>query len=122
MFVRLFLMRRYGRRLPQLEVLNSRPLVGTLVTFRIAQRPSGAEAFVLALDSLEDKTGKGTMAQLYEPTMTGIAMNVITFRGFERVDCADGQTSYAQEWRCELNSTPAPCARAPEAGQRDYTG
>jgi hypothetical protein len=101
MNVRLYLMRRYGRRLSWLDVTNSAPLVGALSMVQTAYRSAGTVT-VLTLRDAGNQTEAGTLATLYEPVLANLGNDILVFRGFEQVESEYGRAGVVQEWRCEL--------------------
>ena len=99
MIFKVYLMRRGGRRLTPLEIMNGPSYVGDLrtatgqckeLTYQVAELLSVGGVSVRLLPPL------------YEPVLTGIAPQTMMLRGFERMKEPEGFYSVIQEWRCEM--------------------
>lgn len=95
------LLRCYGRRLRRRGSSEAKQLTGRLQMFCVQHRAYGS-VLVLQLSEVTNQTKEGHLATLYEPVITGLGNNVMTFRGIERIETEDGPVGYAQEWRCQV--------------------
>lgn len=66
------------------------------------QMQSGAHWVKAATLALRDPAAQSLLADLYEPTLVGIAPLASQLRGIERHEGPDGRYSIIQKWHCEL--------------------
>ena len=99
MIFKVYLMRRGGRRLSWLEIMNSQSYTGDLVTIE-GQSKEGCYKYA-ELTAIGGIT-KHLLSPLYEPVLTGIAPQAMVLRGFERMKEPEGYYSVVQEWHCEM--------------------
>ncbi len=98
MYSQIFQMRVRGRRKSQAEIDRDQGVFGAI---RHMQKPGHSLLFVHAWDD-------GSLLQpiipvLYEPQITGMHYEYMTFRGLERcVDAEENGATYLQEWRVKI--------------------
>lgn len=113
MHVTLYRLRDLGRRRKWRDIDNGPKLVGRLNLSRTLYKKGTVAVEMLTLLSTTVSNQSGRLDVLYEPVVTGLGNDVITFLGFEKIETADGVASYAQEWRCEIT----PAGKCTNAGQ-----
>ena len=97
MKVRVYPMRKRGRRLPWREIENGPSFVGMLLSYRVKHGEQDFEA--ISLQSGSPAEGK-PLLDLYEPVLVGFATNAFVLRGYERLDTPEGAIGVVQEWQC----------------------
>jgi hypothetical protein len=97
MEVRVYPMRRRGRRLPWREIENGPSYVGALQSYRTKHGEQDYDAITLQCGSPAE--GK-PLQDLYEPTLVLFALTAFVLRGYERLDTPEGIVGVVQEWHC----------------------
>lgn len=97
---KVFLLRRRGRRLPWLEVVNGPTHTGDLRSHSIER--SGNRFHVLTLARADTPTAASAVPELYEPVLLGFTVLSFRLRGYESLESDDGRVGVVQEWHCEL--------------------
>ena len=103
MKVRVYPMRRRGRRLSWREIENGPSFVGTLQSYRMKHGEQAFEAVSLQTGSPAE--GK-PLSDLYEPVLQGFAPNAFVLRGYERLETPEGTIGVVQEWHCREHALP----------------
>jgi hypothetical protein len=112
-------MRRKGRRLSWSDIANGPSYTGDFRS-RIT-RVGGFPYNVLTLFNVGRTSDPYLLPDLYEPVLTGFAINAFEIRGFERIQGPDGPYAVVQEWRCVnpekpfvIGGPPPPYSLAPD--------
>ena len=94
MRVRVFPLRRHGRRMERADLADGIP--GDLRMFSMVH---GSEMHMVArLSSRADRgaSHEELLPPLYRPELVAVGENALLLRGFQSID----GTAYVQEWRC----------------------
>jgi hypothetical protein len=101
MRVRLYLLRRRGRRLPWRKVQNGPRHEGDLRVSWTNCEGADPSYQVLSLRTPDGKCER-VIPDLYEPAIVNIIYGVLILRGFERIGEGEDCLGVVQEWRCEV--------------------
>lgn len=97
MLVKLWKTHRYGKRLPQRDLLAAPVLTGELTYCETHYKATGAIGS-LTLKEVSNQTLEGRLGVLLEPQLVALGGNRMRFRGIETVDGA----GYVQEWLVQI--------------------
>jgi len=95
--VRVYPMRRRGRRLPWREIENGPSYVGTLQSYRIKHAQQDFDAVTFQSGSPAERK---PLPDLYEPILVVFARTAFVLRGYERLETPSGVVGVVQEWQC----------------------
>ena len=96
MKVRVYSLRRRGRRLPRAEDLDGVP--GDLRMFSQVHGEEMHTVARLCTRTERSSTDRELLPPLYAPRLVAVGERALLLRGFQAVDGA----AYVQEWRCVL--------------------